>query len=94
VKISGIGVPGHEWTVALNRGVVLDTIDIFGVDRCMFASNFPVDGIVASYATIFGGFMEITAGFSPSEREKLFSGNAVRYYRLKLDQQGGMPPWT
>jgi predicted TIM-barrel fold metal-dependent hydrolase len=82
VKISGIGVPGAAWTVDLNRGVVLDTIDIFGTDRCMFASNFPVDGIVADYATIFGGFLEITDGFPREDREKLFHDNAVRYYRL------------
>jgi predicted TIM-barrel fold metal-dependent hydrolase len=85
VKISGIGVPAREWTVELNQGVVLNTIDIFGVERCMFASNYPVDSIVASYATIFGGFLDITAGFSLSERKKMFCANAVHYYRLKLD---------
>ncbi len=84
LKISGIGMPGLPWTVDLNRGVVLDTIDIFGVDRCMFASNFPVDSIIADYTTIFGGFMEITAGFTHSEREKMFCDNAVRFYRLNL----------
>ena len=43
VKISGICVPGMEWTTDLNRDIVLEVIRIFGVDRCMFASNFPVD---------------------------------------------------
>lgn len=45
VKISGIGVPGEAWTAEANRGIVLSTIDLFGVDRCMFASNFPVDSL-------------------------------------------------
>ncbi len=82
VKISGIGLPDKPWTVACNREIVLDTIEIFGVERCMFASNFPVDSLVASYTTIFNGFLEITSGFSQPEREKLFHDNAVRYYRI------------
>lgn len=84
VKISGIGVPGSPWTVELNRRVVLETIDCFGVERCMFASNFPVDSLVASFSTLFEGFMTITESFSESERLKLFHDNAVRFYRMNV----------
>ena len=49
------GSPGEPWTVAANRPIVLDTIAIFGVERCMFASNFPVDGLCADFDTIFNG---------------------------------------
>ncbi len=82
VKISGIGDPDVEWAVAANRPVVLDTIEIFGVERCMFASNFPVDSLVAGYTRIFDGFLAITEDFSQAEREMLFHDNAVRYYRI------------
>ena len=82
VKISGIGVPGVPWTAAGNRRVVRDTIALFGVERCMFASNFPVDGLVGDFATIYGGFMEIVADLAESDRRALFHDNAVRYYRL------------
>jgi predicted TIM-barrel fold metal-dependent hydrolase len=85
VKISGLGQAGKPWSVAANRAVVLDTIDIFGVERCMFASNFPVDSLVASFGTIFSGFAEITAGLSPAERDALFHGNAMRLYRIHAD---------
>lgn len=81
VKISGIGVPGQKWTPELNGEIVLETIRIFGVDRCMFASNFPVDGLVATYDEIFDGFKAITAGFSDADRARLFYGNARAYYR-------------
>ena len=57
LKISGIGMPGMPWTVTANREIVLDSIRIFGVERCMFASNFPVDRLAGDYATIFNGFM-------------------------------------
>lgn len=82
VKISGIGLADVPWSIDGNRRIVLDTIDIFGTDRCMFASNFPVDSLVANYAQIFGGYLTITEGFSQGEREMLFHDNAVRYYRI------------
>ncbi len=86
VKISGIGVPGQEWTVDLNRRIVLDTIEIFGVERAMFASNFPVDSLVASFGTIFSGFDEITRDLPDADRRALFHDNAVRLYHIETDQ--------
>ncbi len=83
VKISGLGLPGRRWRVADNRPVVLDTIEAFGVARCMFASNFPVDGLVADFDTIFSGFKDIVHDFPPADRRKLFHDNAVRIYRLE-----------
>ncbi len=82
LKISGLGLPGRPWTVADNGPVVRDAIAIFGVARCLFASNFPVDSLVADYRTIFSGFREITADFPPGDIGKLFHHNAVRFYRL------------
>lgn len=82
VKISGIGVPGQAWTADANRGVVLRTIEAFGVERCMFASNFPVDSLCASFPVIFGGFEAIVAGFPAAEQEALFVENARRIYSI------------
>lgn len=82
VKISGLGQPGEPWTVAANGPIVLDTIDAFGVDRCMFASNFPVDGLVADFDTIYGGFARIVADLPLADRRKLFCDNARRIYRI------------
>ena len=82
LKISGLGQPGRPWTVAGNGPVVRDAIAIFGVSRCMFASNFPVDSLVADYQTIFSGFREITAEFPPGDIDQLFHHNALRLYRI------------
>jgi len=82
VKISGIGEAGHAWSVDRQRGVVRDVIRIFGVGRCMFASNFPVDRMVGSFATIFNGFLEITEDLSDSDRRQLFHDNAAETYGL------------
>jgi len=82
VKISGIGQPGQPWTVAANRGIVRTTIDLFGVERCMFASNFPVDSLCADFATIFNGFAEIVRDLNAAEQRALFHDNARRIYAI------------
>jgi len=83
VKISGLGQQGQPWTVAANRDIVLTTIDFFGPSRCMFASNFPVDSLCATFHTIFDGFREIVHGFSAVERRGLFQDNAIRIYGME-----------
>jgi len=85
VKISGLGVPGRPWTVADNGPIVRTIIDLFGVDRCMFASNFPVDSLVADYDTLFDGFKAIVADLPFADQGKLFAENAIRLYRLDID---------
>jgi predicted TIM-barrel fold metal-dependent hydrolase len=82
VKISGLGIVDWNWTVESIRPFVLQTIEAFGVDRCMFASNFPVDKLYSDFDTLYAAFREITAGFSAGERRMLFHDNAARYYRL------------
>ena len=82
VKISGIGVPGKSWTAEANREIVLTTIDLFGTGRCMFASNFPVDSLCGDFQTIFSGFENLVADFSPVEQDALFAGNARRIYAI------------
>ncbi len=81
-KISGLGMGDWTWTTQSIRPYVEATIDAFGVERCMFASNFPVDKLFSSYDAIFNAFKEITATYSPAERMALFHDNAARFYRL------------
>ncbi|OOP62865.1 hypothetical protein BMF89_08310 [Arthrobacter sp. SRS-W-1-2016] len=82
VKISALGTNDHTWTAESIRRIVLTTIDIFGPERCMFGSNFPVDGLYSSYSDVFKAFDIITAGFSDTERMDLFAGTARRFYRI------------
>jgi predicted TIM-barrel fold metal-dependent hydrolase len=82
VKISALGTCDWRWTVDSIRPFVLDTIEWFGADRCMFASNFPVDKLYSDLPQLFGAFRQLTRGFSRTERAKLFHDNAARFYRL------------
>ena len=82
IKISGLGQQNAPWTVEANGPIVRDVIAIFGVDRAMFASNYPVDRLAGTFDTIYPGFLAATADLSESERNKLFHDNAMRFYRL------------
>ena len=82
LKISGLGVPGRQWTPELQGPVVRDAIRIFGAERAMFASNFPVDSLVATFEEIYDSFLDITRDMPDDARRGLFHDNAVRVYRL------------
>ena len=57
-------------------------IEQFGVERCMFESNFPVDKVSYSYGVLWNAFKLLTKDFTPAERAALFHDNAARVYRL------------
>jgi predicted TIM-barrel fold metal-dependent hydrolase len=57
-------------------------IEVFGADRCMVSSNFPVDKAGMTYGAVWNAYKRITAGCSAEEKNKLFSGTARRVYQL------------
>jgi len=81
-KLSCLCLREGVWDYEGNRRIVLETIEIFGVERCMFASNFPVDGLRVSYGRMFEDFKRMTSALSVSDRRKLFHDNAARFYRI------------
>ena len=82
VKISGLGMCDPAWTVESIRPFVLETIELFTTERCMFASNFPVDKLFSDYDRLFEAFKTLTSELSADEQARLFHDNAARYYRL------------
>lgn len=82
VKISGLAMFDHAWSVESLRPYVLETIDAFGVERAMFASNFPVDRLFSTYADLWHAYASIVSGASEREQAALFRGNAERIYRI------------
>lgn len=83
-KISCLCLLDGPWRLEENRPIVLETIAMFGVERCMFASNFPVDGLRASYDMIYDSFKTIVAELPRDQQERLFSGTAAAFYRIDL----------
>ena len=65
------------------RDLVLETIELFGPDRCMFASNYPVDRIHGiDIPTLYGLFHRWTSHLPLSEQAALFHDTAARVYRM------------
>jgi predicted TIM-barrel fold metal-dependent hydrolase len=81
-KLSCLCLPEGPWDYDSNRRVVLEAIEIFGLERCQFASNFPVDGLRVSFKRMFEDYQRMTKDFTPDERQALFHDNAARFYRL------------
>ena len=94
VKLGGLAMPfggfdvpvgggaSSERLATLWRPYVETCIEAFGVDRCMFESNFPVDRYTCSYRTLWNALKRLSAGASEAEKAALFSGVASRVYRL------------
>ncbi len=81
-KISGLGMADNNWTVDSIRRWVLTSIETFGVDRCFFGTNWPVDWLWSTYDALLDAYTEIISGFSRDERVALFSKNAEKLYRI------------
>ena len=81
-KISGLCMSDQNWTVDSIRRWVLASIETFGVGRCIFGTNWPVDWLWSDYDRLIDAYTAIIAGFSRDEREALFSKNAEELYRI------------
>jgi predicted TIM-barrel fold metal-dependent hydrolase len=82
VKMSFLCVKDRPWRHDENEIIVRDTIEIFGVDRCLFASNFPVDSLWVDFDTMYTSYKRMVADLPRADQEKLFSKNAIRAYRI------------
>lgn len=83
--LDATGLPsprGSEETARVQREHVLTAIDLFGPERCMMESNFPVDKMSISYGILWNTFKRITAGFTRDEREQMFARTAAMVYGL------------
>jgi predicted TIM-barrel fold metal-dependent hydrolase len=90
LKVSELGLPHAPWTVEGNRGVVREAIRIFGVERCMFGSNWPVSTLRASFGVIVDGLMQILEDLPEDALDAFFYRNALHFYRIAAPQDN--PP--
>ena len=73
---------GIRWTLPQVRPWILDTIEIFGPDRCMFASHMPLCTLACSIQQLYEAYFEIIVDFSVSEKSQLLHDTAARVYRI------------
>jgi len=84
VKLSEFGLRNKPWDYSENRAIVLETIELFGPGRCMFASNFPVAGLRIGFDALYTAYKSMVKEFSREEKLQLFHDTAVKAYRLDL----------
>ena len=96
VKLGGLGMricgfrwqeretpPGSIELAEAMKPYYLYCIEHFGVNRCMFESNFPVDKFSYSYNVLWNALKRITKDFKAEDKVALFYNNAVKIYRLE-----------
>lgn len=83
-KLSGL-VTEADWTTWTSddlRPYVNYALELFGIDRIMFGSDYPVCLLAATYERVLESLQELLKDLGASDREKIFGGNAARFYRL------------
>jgi predicted TIM-barrel fold metal-dependent hydrolase len=81
-KLSGLGTFVHACREDLMKFIVTETIAIFGADRCLFGSNFPIEKLWTDYRTLYRSFRNAIAGFSDREQAAILYDTAARLYRI------------
>lgn len=93
VKLSEFGLRDQPWDEAANTCIVHETLRLFGWQRCLFASNFPVAGLRIGYAELVAALWRMLAHLPPEQQHAVMAGNALRVYRIPLPTDTS-PPWT
>ncbi|MEM7141653.1 MAG: amidohydrolase family protein [Actinomycetota bacterium] len=81
-KLSGLAMPLGAMSVDAFRPWIEHAITLFGSDRAMFASNFPVDGLHGTFDQLYGVYAALTDALESESRDQLFAGTAERVYRI------------
>ena len=81
-KLSGLAMVDHEWTTESIRPWIETCIEHFGVERCMFGTNWPLDKLHSDYATVVNAYRTIVESYSTHEQRSLFRTSAESWYRI------------
>jgi predicted TIM-barrel fold metal-dependent hydrolase len=82
VKLSEFGLRGRPWSWDDNARIVRATLAIFGWQRCMFASNFPVAGLRIGYPALVQGVLRMLDGLDAAQQRAVMCDNALAFYRI------------
>jgi predicted TIM-barrel fold metal-dependent hydrolase len=81
-KLSGLGTFIHRNDAAHIEDVVLETVAMFGADRCLFGSNFPIEKLWTGYDELVTAHRAAIASLSATEQQAILAETAKRVYRL------------
>jgi predicted TIM-barrel fold metal-dependent hydrolase len=81
-KLSGLGTFVHACDPAVIEPIIRETVAIFGPERCLFGSNFPIEKLWTDYATLLRVNREALAYLPDVQQKAILHDNAARIYRL------------
>jgi len=81
-KLSAFGTFIHRNDPEHIAAIVRETVKIFGADRCLYGSNFPIEKIWTDYGSLLDAFLAATKNMRAAARQAIFHDNAARIYRL------------
>ena len=81
-KISSLGMRNQRWTVRSLRPWIEECLHSFGVERCFFGTNWPMDSLFSSYPDLVNAYRQIVSEYSETEQAALLAGNAERIFRI------------
>ena len=84
VKLSEFGLRDQPWDEVANGQIVRETVALFGPERCMFASNFPVAGLRIGYSDLVAAMWRLLAWLPDHQQQAVMATNALRFYRIDL----------
>jgi predicted TIM-barrel fold metal-dependent hydrolase len=83
-KLSGLGTFIHRNDSAHVAGIVAETVAIFGAERCLFGSNFPIEKLWTGYRELVDAFRAAAAPLGAEQRDAILRTTAIRVYRLEV----------
>jgi predicted TIM-barrel fold metal-dependent hydrolase len=89
VKLSGTGTFVHRVDEDLIRLVATTCVELFGAQRCMFGSNFPIESIWGTYHELVQAWLRVLAGMPIQQRRDILGGTARRVYSLPCEPGPG-----
>jgi predicted TIM-barrel fold metal-dependent hydrolase len=82
VKLSGLGTFDHAYRLEAVAPIITDTVAMFGADRCLYGSNFPIEKLWTDYVSLYRMFREAIEPFTEIEQQKILHDTAKRLYKL------------
>jgi predicted TIM-barrel fold metal-dependent hydrolase len=82
VKLSGLGTFVHACRLDIMRPIIEETVAIFGADRCLYGSNFPVEKLWTTYTALYQTFRQSITALSEKEQIAILHDTASRLYRI------------
>jgi predicted TIM-barrel fold metal-dependent hydrolase len=84
LKISALRFASPTWALDEVGPLVREAIELFGPQRCLLGSNFPVDRPAIGYGDLWSAYDRFTQDLAAHERSAVFRDNAARVYRIDL----------